>query len=155
MTTKTRIAILRANALYLFIASLGGLRTDLMGSFFCKGPLSGVIQSAPHAGIGFVEAHGLAFILSILLWRAAPLRSWHLTAAAIHTLLGTANVAFWQLFVATDLLWLGYLTTALHWVFVLLEIGAAMSERASRPAEEGQPFPPDRIGDVCAKATSN
>ena len=47
-------------------------------------------------------------ILGVLLWRAEPLRSWHLTAAAVHVLLGTANLVFWQIFIAADMLAGGY-----------------------------------------------
>ena len=133
MTTRVRTAILRANAIYLFVASVGGLRSDVLGFFFASGTESQIAADAPHAGIGFMEAHGLAFILSILLWRASPLRSWHLTGAAIHTLLGTANLLFWQIFVAFDLLWLGYLTTSLHWLFVVLQLFAAVSAKESVP----------------------
>ena len=56
----------------------------------------------------------MAFIIGILLWRAEPARLWHLTAAAVHLLLGTSNLVFWQIFVAADALWGGYVTTSLH-----------------------------------------
>jgi len=58
------------------------------------GPAGRIVGSGPHAGIGFIEAQGLAFILSVLLWRAAPVRSWHGTGAAVEALLGTANLVF-------------------------------------------------------------
>jgi len=123
---NTSRLILRANALFLVIAGLGGLRSDLLGVFYAQGPVAKVVAAAPHAGIGFVEAHGLAIILGVLLWRARPERGWHLTAVAIHVLLGTANLVFWPLFVAMDMLMLGYVTTALHWTFVVLQLGAAI-----------------------------
>ena len=56
-------------------------------------------------------------ILAVLLWRAKPERSAHLTAPAVVALLGTANLAFWQAFIAMDALVMGYVTTALHWTF--------------------------------------
>jgi hypothetical protein len=68
-----------------------------------------------------------------LLWRAAPERSWHLAAAAIHVLLGTANLVFWQIFVAGDMLATGYVTTSLHWLFVALQLAAAALGRAAAP----------------------
>jgi hypothetical protein len=61
------------------------------------------------------------------MWRAEPSRGWHLTAAAIHVLLGTANVVFWQLFIASDMLMVGYVTTALHGLFVVLQMSAAVA----------------------------
>jgi len=35
---------------------------DLRGIVFGAGPAGQVLAAAPHAAIGFVEAHGLAFI---------------------------------------------------------------------------------------------
>jgi hypothetical protein len=53
------------------------------------------VLGRPGGRIGFIEAHGLALIIGVPLWQAAPLRIWHLTAAAVHLLLGTANLVFW------------------------------------------------------------
>jgi hypothetical protein len=122
-----RTLILRANALYLGIAAFGGLLSDVLGIYVGHGPVGRIAAVAPHAGIGFVEAHGLALILSVLLWRASPSRSWHLAAAAVHTLLGTANLAFWPFFVAADMLPVGYITTSLHALFAVLQLVAAIS----------------------------
>jgi hypothetical protein len=130
LTILIRKTILRANALYLLIASVGGFLADVLGIFFLVGVQSRVMMNAPHAGIGFVEAHGLAFIIGILLWRAAPSMTWHLTATAVHVLLGTANLVFWQIFVAADVLVAGYVTTSLHWLFVVLQLAAAYAARA-------------------------
>jgi hypothetical protein len=127
MSIAVRHVILRANAAFLLAASTGGFASDVRGIFLGLGPVARVVVEAPHAGIGFVEAHGLAFILGILMWRAEPSRAWHLTAAAIHTLLGCANLIFWQLFIASDMLMVGYVTTALHALFVLLQISAAIT----------------------------
>ena len=78
----------------------------------------------------------LALIIGVLLWRAEPLRLWHLTAAAVHVLLGTSNLVFWQIFIAADALLMGYVTTSLHWTFVALQLLAASAagKRASKPA---------------------
>ena len=75
--------------------------------------------------VGFVEAHGLAVIFGVLLWTAEPKRMWHLTAMAIHTLLGTCNLVFWQIFIAADMLPAGYLTTSLHAAFAALQATCA------------------------------
>ena len=99
--------------------------SDVLGIFYAQGPVASVIASAPHAGIGLVEAHGLAFIIGMLLWRAEPVRAWHLTAAAVHILLGSANLVFWQVFVAGDMLVVGYVTTLLHGLFTVLQLLAA------------------------------
>ncbi|WP_063830307.1 hypothetical protein [Bradyrhizobium murdochi] len=129
MTIAIRHIILSANATFLLAASAGGFASDVRGIFFGLGPVARVVAEAPYAGLGFIEAHGLAFILGILMWRAQPARGWHLAAAAIHVLLGTANLIFWQLFIVSDMLLVGYVTTALHGLFVVLQMSAATSAR--------------------------
>jgi hypothetical protein len=48
---------------------------------------------------------------------------------AVHVLLRTANLVFWQIFVASGLLWNGYLTTSLHILFAILQLTAAGTAR--------------------------
>ena len=133
MTATVRRLILRTNALYIGLAGLAGMLFDIRGVLYGLGPQGRLLAQAPHAGIGFIEAHGLAVILAVLLWRAAPARSWHLTAVAMEVLLGTSNLAFWDMFVATDALTVGYVTTGLHWMFVLLQALAAVTASADAP----------------------
>ena len=130
MTPKTRQFILRGNALYIGLAGFAGLIFDIRGVLYGLGPQGRLLASAPYAGISFVEAHGLAVILAVLLWKAAPVRFWHLTAVAIEVLLGTANLAFWQMFVAMDALTVGYVTTCLHWTFVVAQLVAARNQES-------------------------
>ena len=77
MSIHFKRLLLRANAIFLLAASTGGFLSDVRGIFFGLGPVGRVVAQAPDAGIGFIEAHGLAFILGVLLWRAESLRSWH------------------------------------------------------------------------------
>jgi hypothetical protein len=123
--------ILRGNALWLTIGAAGGLLADVFGIFFGQGPQGRIVAGAPHTGIGFIEAHGLAMIFSIVLWQVAPLRSWHFAAAAVDVLLGSANLIFWQIFIAGDMLLAGYVTTSLHWLFAVLQFFAACSAPSS------------------------
>jgi hypothetical protein len=134
MTLATRTLILRANAIFLLIASTGGFITDIAGSFFGRGVEAAILNDAPGAGIGLLEAHGLAFIIGVLLWRAAPLRSWHFTAAAVHLLLGSANLAFWQFFIISDALVVGIVTTSVHWALVALQLTAAIQAGSAATA---------------------
>ena len=127
MNTTICSLILRANALYIGVAGFAGMIFDIRGILYGVGPQGRALANAPYAGIGFVEAHGLAVILAVLLWRAKLERSAHFTAAAVVALLGTANLAFWQVFIAMDALVMGYVTTALHWTFVALNLGAALT----------------------------
>ena len=125
MTPSARRAVMRANAVFLLAASTGGMFSDLLGAFLGRGQLAPVLAAAPHTAIGFVEAHGLAFIIGVILWRVEPARFWHLVAAAVHALLGTANLVFWPIFVAADMLAVGYITTALHGTFLALQLTCA------------------------------
>jgi hypothetical protein len=126
MITSTRKAILRANALYLGIASIAAfVLLDLRGIVLGTGPAGQVLASAPHAAVGFVEAHGLAFILSVLFWQAPPIRYAHLTAAAVMALLGVSNIVFWPLFTVTGMIVAGTVLTAGHLAFAALELLAA------------------------------
>ena len=131
MMTTMRHLILRANALYLGIAAIAGfLLLDLRGIVFGSGPAGMVLAAAPHAAVGFVEAHGLALIIAVLLWRAQPVRYAHLTAAAVQLLLGISNLVFWQIFVATGTIPMGIVVTTAHLVFAALQLAAASGPRA-------------------------
>jgi hypothetical protein len=72
----------------------------------------------------------LAFIISVLFWRAEPTRAWHLTGMAQAALLGTANLVFWQIFIATDSLVMGYVSTSLHWIFAIAQLAASVAVTA-------------------------
>lgn len=128
MNAKARRVVLRAHALWLLCASLAGLLfLDIRGIFFASGPARSMFEDAQHAGVGFIEAHGLAFIIGVLLWRGELERTWHLTGAAVSVLLGTCNLVFWQIFIVTDSLWMGVVTTSLHWTFAALQSIAAVT----------------------------
>lgn len=125
--------ILRGNALFLMLASTGGLVTDIAGSYFGRGAEAVLLAGSPGAAIGFVEAHGLAFIVGVAAWSAAYARQWHLGLAAVHALLGSVNVLFWQFFVVADFLTVGYATTILHFAFVAAHL-IALAAPAHAPA---------------------
>lgn len=135
MNEPTRRLILRANAIYLGASAIMGLiLLDIRGIFFGAGPEGRVLVNAPYAGVGFLESHGLALIIAILLWRAPAVRSWHVTGAATAALLGTANLICWEIFSAADILPMGYLTTALHWTFALAQLAAAAATGSRAPS---------------------
>ena len=126
MTIATRRLLLRTNALYLGIASLAAfLLLDLRGIVFGAGPAGQILAAAPHAAIGFVEAHGLAFIFAVLLWQAPPIRYAHLTAGAVMALLGVSNLVFWPLFTSTGMIAAGVALTSAHLAFAALQFHAA------------------------------
>jgi hypothetical protein len=110
---------LRLDGSFLAIAGSAALLADTTGHFFGVGPMAEMFGS-PHS-IGGFEAHGLAIILGVLLFRAAKLadrRSWHALGLSVHLLLGTANILFWSSFLQLDVLMIGVVTTALHIVFI-------------------------------------
>jgi len=77
---------------------VGGIQVvfELLAYHTGSGPYGYVFEESPYA-IGWVEAHGLAFIIGVLLLTVAARdlrRFWHLLAAAVHMLLGTANLVF-------------------------------------------------------------
>jgi hypothetical protein len=126
MLGNARHILLRANGGFLVTAALGGwFQMDFPASISGAGPLGPLIAHERSLGIGFIEAHGLALIIGILLWRAPTQRSWHFTAAAVHLLLGVSNLVFWQLFLATNTLPMGYITTTFHGLFFGLQAFAS------------------------------
>jgi hypothetical protein len=128
MSARTRLLILRFHAVYLGIASVAAfIGLDLRGLVFGTGPFARVIADAPYSAIGIVEAHGLALILAITLWRVAPSLAWHVTGVAAAALLGVCNLVFWEIFPATDALAVGYVTTALHLSVALAQLIAVTS----------------------------
>ncbi|AVV51782.1 hypothetical protein [Leptospira santarosai] len=126
MSLSARKLLLRINGVALVLAStVAFFVLDILGIFFGKGPARFIFEGQEFIGIGSFEAHGLAFILGILLFRAEPKRSWHIVAVAVHSLLGTANILMWGIFIAVNSLPMGYGTTAMHWIFVFLQLLAA------------------------------
>ena len=67
MKAVWRKTTLRANGAYLILAStVGILTTDIPGIYFDRGAQTRLL-TAPYAGVGFFEAHGLALIIGVLL----------------------------------------------------------------------------------------
>jgi len=111
--------ILRADGIFLGLAGSAAIIAETMGHFFGVGPLAAT-RGSPHT-IGGFEAHGLAVIIAVLLFRAAALPSrgmWHTLGFVVHVLLGSANLLFWSSFVHQNVVMVGIVTTALHVLFV-------------------------------------
>ena len=125
MRSTTQTVILRADAAWLILVSATAMLVDVAGAFLERGPESAFLGGHTELGIAFLEAHGLALILGITLWRVPVSRGWHVTAAALHLLLGTSNLLFWNAFFASGMATVGYVTTSFHLMFVLVQIFAA------------------------------
>lgn len=122
MTSQFGKPLVYLNAAFLIVASLGGLVTDIRGSFFGTGPEAVLLGQAPGAGIGMIEAHGLAFIIAVSILVVGYARRWHFMLIAVHMLLGSANLAFWDFFIISDVLIVGYVTTIAHWLLVFSHV---------------------------------
>lgn len=140
MTITIRKRLLRVNAMFLGVFGLLGLAVlDIPAACCWLGAAGSIIRAAPQAAVGFIEAHGLAVIIGALFFHASwkvPDRSWHVAAVAIHLLLGTANVVFWDIFVVGNVVWLGWLATTLHFLFASLQTVAALSVNKGHVSSE-------------------
>jgi phosphoglycerol transferase MdoB-like AlkP superfamily enzyme len=129
--TAARRRLLLANGVFLVV--VGGVQFvfELLAYYAGIGPYGYVFEESPYT-IGWVEAHGLAFIIGVLLLTVAARdgrRFWHVLAASVHTLLGTANLVFWESFEVFGMVPMGILATVVHFVFVVAHIGAYVLSR--------------------------
>jgi hypothetical protein len=130
---------LRLDGGFLLFAGGVALTLETLAHFFSVGPQRDAFGGRSWATIGFFEAHGLAIILGVLLIRAAasPGRGDHRLAAAVHLLLGGANLLFWDdAFVRMGLVPVGVVTTALHLLFLAAQSALAVHGWA---ADAGDP----------------
>ena len=119
-----RSKLMRADG--AFLALVGGTQVifELLSHFFGVGPW-GRIFAGSHYTIGFLEAHGLAFLVGLLLIGMAaanPKLFWHGFAACIHLLLGGANLLFWSSFVYWGLVPMGAIATVFHGLFLVAQL---------------------------------
>jgi hypothetical protein len=121
LTRRVRRRLMLVNGVFLTL--IGGVQVtfELLAHYAGSGPYKTVFDSSPYT-IGWVENHGLAFLIGILFLTVAARdgrRFWHLFALAVHALLGAANLAFWDSFVHFDVVPMGVAATIAHLAFVL------------------------------------
>ncbi|MCG8351562.1 MAG: hypothetical protein MI924_27665 [Chloroflexales bacterium] len=141
MTHSMRTLILRADAIPLAFFGLSGITMDLLGYFAGIGAWKDVFLNNPLA-IGAVEAHGLAIIIAVLLIRHAAAQdttTWHVTAVAVHLLLGICNLVFWQVFIDVAIAPIGVVATAYHFVFIIANGAALFLTRLSPEIASAMP----------------
>jgi hypothetical protein len=114
--------VLKLNAAFLILIGSLQMIFELLSHFGGIGPLANRFTQSPFT-IGFFEAHGLAALIGLLLWRASanPEKFWHQFAIVIHILLGGANLLFWNSFVQLDFVLPGIVATVFHGVFIFGE----------------------------------
>jgi hypothetical protein len=106
----------------LFLALAGSVQLLLegVGHFGQLGPYATIFGNSPYT-IGFVEAHGLALLIGLVLWRAGrmgPTVQDARLGMAVALLLGGANLLFWPSFVTFQMIAPGVVATLLHLAFL-------------------------------------
>lgn len=118
-TRRRRRIVLMVNGAFLTTVGATQVTLELLAHFAGIGPLRGGFHHSPYS-IGWVENHGLAFLVGLLLLGLARdgRRGWHVFALAVHVLLGGANVAFWSSFIAFDTEPVGVAATTVHAILI-------------------------------------
>ena len=114
--------VLKLNAAFLMLIGSLQMLFESLSHFRGIGPMADRFMGSPFT-IGFFEAHGLAVLMGILLWRASahPEKFWHQLAVVVHLLLGGANLLFWSSFVQLDFVLPGIVATVFHGIFISSE----------------------------------
>ncbi len=134
--TAARRRLLQANGVFLVV--VGGVQVvfEVLAYYSGVGPYGYIFEESPYA-IGWVEAHGLAFVFGVTAaHRRRPRRPPVLArlGAAVHALLGTANLVFWGSFVVFGMVPIGVAATVVHIVLVAAHITASPGSRVESSA---------------------
>ena len=89
-----RRAVLRIDALFLTVAGVFGLVSDLLSYVSGTGPFGQTFYRNPTV-IGVVEAHALAVLIAVVLWflaRHHTGRFGHVVALIAHAIMGGSNI---------------------------------------------------------------
>jgi hypothetical protein len=118
-----RRATLILNALYLGLTGFAQMIFEILSHYYGIGPLNGIFTNSAYT-IGFFEAHGFAVltgILAIAVMIKEMKPHWHLYMAGVSFLLGGSNLLYWDSFAKVGLVTAGYVATALHIIFFILQ----------------------------------
>lgn len=116
-----------------FLVLVGGVSSilDYVGFRTGAGPLGDMLKGN-FLALGALEAHGLAFIVGLVLFVYA-LRSmdisWHLVGAGVHILLGGSNLIFWSYFQELGIVNQEIVITTIHGLFVFAHLLSYISVR--------------------------
>jgi len=128
--------LFRLNAGFLIL--MGGVFgvLDYVGFRSGNGPMGDMLKDN-FLAVGALEAHGLAFIVGLVLYVYA-LRtldtSWHLVAAGVHILLGGSNLIFWSHFQELGIINQEIVVTAIHGLFVVAHLFSYFAVRTKAQA---------------------
>lgn len=125
--------ILKIDGLFLAIMGTFAGITDLASYFTGKGPF-GPVYFQNSIAIGGFEAHCLAIITGIILVAKSKTPDavfFNKTAIAIHSALGVSNLIWFKVFLDTNTIPMGYITTVAHFAFILLNTMAIYEKKHS------------------------
>ncbi len=126
-----RRLVLRIDALFLTVAGVFGLISDLQSYASGSGPFGQTFYQNPTV-IGVVEAHGLAILTAGTLWFLATHhtgRFGHWVAVVAHAVMGGSNIVWFEVFTRVQAETQGIAVTVVHFAFVVVNalfvLGAA------------------------------
>ena len=100
VATLMRRLVLRIDALFLTVAGVFGLVSDLQSYASASGPFGQTFYQSPTV-IGVVEAHGLAVLTAGTLWFLATHHIGcfgHWVAVIAHAVMGGSNIVWFEVF---------------------------------------------------------
>ena len=123
-----RTTILRVDAIFLGLAGLFGVVSDLLSYLSGSGPFGRTFYENPTV-IGVVEAHALAMLTAGALWYFAKKHdttfgNW--IGLIAHAVLGVSNIIWFDVFTRVNAQTQGVAVTVVHFLFVLLNAFVAV-----------------------------
>ena len=115
-----RRIVLRVDAVFLTVAGVFGLVSDLQSYVSGSGPFGQTFYQNPTV-IGVVEAHGLAVLTAGTLWFLATHhtgRFGHWVAVVAHAVMGGSNIVWFEVFTRVQAETQGIAVTVVHFAFV-------------------------------------
>ena len=128
---RLRRLVMVADGVFLAVVGAAQVTFELLGYYAGAGPFGAVFDGSPYT-IGWVENHSFALLVGVLFLAVAVQdgrRFWHGFGAAVHLMLGLANLVFWSSFVHFDVVPMGVAATIAHGVFVVAQTGCLISTR--------------------------
>jgi hypothetical protein len=122
--------LLRANGLLLAVFGVIASIADLAGHFLGIGPHGTRLLGDPGT-LGYFEAHALAVIVGVVLFRCAPREdnAGHVLGAGVHAVLGGSNLLFWAAAEHYGMQTTVGAATVVHGVLVVAHLAAAAAKR--------------------------
>ncbi len=130
--TMNRV-VLRIDALFLTLAGVFGLASDVRSYASGSGPFGQTFYQNPTV-IGVVEAHALAVLTAGSIWFLATHRArhGHWVALIAHAIMGGSNIVWFDVFTRVQAETQGVAVTIVHFAFVAVNAFFIISFRAGQ-----------------------